>query len=114
MKTQSLKKFIVGLAFASAMAIPAIVHAQQPSSPSTKSEVTASETSVSGKITEKTSRAITVSGQSIAVTSATSITKGGERVKLEDLKVGDRVSVSTIKTEDGRILAVTVEASSAG
>ncbi len=130
MKSHSQKTMVLSFIVAAALAMPAIAQTDQPksetpsgsssssavetpstpSSPSTPSaSMDTDQNKVSGKVTAKSDDSLTVDGQTIVVTRSSTLTKAGSPVKIGDLNVGDKVTVSTIKGADGKLLAVTVE-----
>lgn len=108
MKINLGKKIVAGAVVVAAVAMPAMLRADEVSGWMTRTLSIPVDNSISGRISDKTENGITVEGQIIGVNSATAFTRGGARIKLEDLKVGDKVSVVTTKGDDGRLLAVSV------
>lgn len=111
MKTQNRNQLLPLLSVAIALAMPLFAHAAAPVVNSPVPAPLASDTNVSGKITTKSDTAVTVDDKTFTVNGATSITKGGAKMKLEDLKVGDTVSVTATKADGGQMLAVSIEVS---
>jgi hypothetical protein len=108
---KKMRSCFILLAFA--LALPnAVALAERPSSsaPKITTGMGSEETNkVTGKITRKTNSAIAVGGKMIALNPATTLTKGGEAITLQDLNIGDQVSVVVAQTDNGDLQAVTIE-----
>jgi len=92
----------------SALAVPLTVQANQ-SGPSMRETAVSDRDKISGTVEALSDDNFTVKGQAVYVTSASTVTKGGVPIKLSDLSVGDKVTVTTIKNSEGKLLAVTVD-----
>ncbi len=115
MKNLTLETTVVGIVLVAAWAAPAMVHAEKSFFSAGVTNVAAENGKIlDGKITERTADGITVAGYTLVVNSATAITtKGGEKAKLDDLKVGDRVRVIIAKATDGNVVALSIEVGAA-
>lgn len=113
MNTNNLLKTTKGACFllVAILAIPVTVVNVRAAfdSPANSSPSRPESTKVVGKITQKTNNAIAVSGQMITVTASTAYSKSGTVISLNDLNIGDEVSVVAIQNEDGQLRALTVE-----
>ena len=63
---------------------------------------------VSGSVGSKSDKSLTVDGKTVQIGSSTSITKSGQPITAGDIKVGDKVSVSTTTGADGNQQAVAI------
>lgn len=63
---------------------------------------------LSGSVGSKSDKSLTVDGKTVQISSATSITKSGQPIKADEIKVGDKVSVSTSTGADGKQQAVAI------
>lgn len=108
MKSHIQKTILLSFIFGSALAVPLTVQANQ-SGPTMRETAAADREKISGTVEALSDDNFTVKGQTVHVTSASSVTKGGTPIKLSDISVGDKVTVSTIKNSEGKLLAVTVD-----
>jgi hypothetical protein len=75
--------------------------------------ITSSQFIVNGEVTERNETGFTVLSRTselttVLVTEDTAITKGAVTIKLTDLAVGDKVSVTAMRSADGKLVAVSV------
>lgn len=63
---------------------------------------------VSARNDQATAPSLTVDGRALQVTASTTITKAGQTIRLGDIAVGDRVSVTTLPGTGGQPQAVTI------
>jgi hypothetical protein len=53
-------------------------------------------------------QSLTIEGRTVQVTASTTITKAGQTIRLGDIALGDRVSVTTLPDTGGQPQAVTI------
>lgn len=75
--------------------------------------ITSSQFIVNGEVTERTEAGFTVLSRTselttLLVTEDTAITKAAATIKLRELAVGDQVSVTAMRSADGKLIAVNV------
>jgi hypothetical protein len=63
---------------------------------------------VSARDDRATAPSLTIDGRTVRVTASTTITKAGQALRLGDIAVGDRVSVTTLPDTGGQPQAVTI------
>mgnify|MGYP001549788625 FL=1 len=63
---------------------------------------------VSARNDQATVQTLTVDGRTLQVSASTTITKAGQMIRLGDIAVGDRVSVTTLPGTGGQPQAVTI------
>lgn len=127
MKTSSRKITAFGFLVMSALALPVVAQTNKdndkdsssstlptPASPEAPAMGGKDQSMLSGQVGAKTDTTLTVEGQALQVTSTTTITKGGQMIKIEDIQVGDKVSASTLKRADGKLQAVTITVTPGG
>jgi hypothetical protein len=102
-------KKAMGLSFIFAVAIAAPVLVQAIEAGPVFGRASSDTDKVSGKVEAKTTDSLSVNGHTVQVTNATTITKEGAPIKIGDVNVGDKVSAVTVKSSDGRLLAVSIE-----
>jgi hypothetical protein len=92
------------------LAVPVLAQSDKTHPPDAPAPGLASDQgTINGQVAAKSQKGLTVAGQSVLVDSATALTKeGGQAIKLDDINVGDKVSVTTIKRVDGKLQAVAV------
>lgn len=106
---------VLGFIFASLLAALGVTQAAPAApAPSAREVAVGDDDKVAGTVEAKSDDTVTVKGQTLHVNSATKITKDGASIKLGDINVGDKVTATTIKSTDGRLLAVTVEVTGTG
>jgi hypothetical protein len=109
MKNKPLKPALLGLLFASGLALVAIpVTAQAQPNPADPSVVPPPmkpdnrlTTNISGKVTAKTDNTLTVDNRTVTLTGATTYSKSGASIGSGDVKVGDTINIVT--TDDGQV-----------
>ncbi len=82
--------------------------ATAPSAGSSSSSMGSMSNVLSGSVGSKSDKSLTVDGKTVAISSSTSITKSGQPIKADEIKVGDKVSVSTSTGADGKQQAVAI------
>lgn len=100
---------MLGLIGAAVLMIPVIVKAQadNPMAPPSADE---SQSQVSGQVTEKSDGLLTIDAKTtIGLNDSTAFIRDGQAIKLDDIKVGDRVRVTTTQGMGGDLLASQVE-----
>lgn len=122
MKNSIIKKItLISVFAASALVVPVFAQADRDSSksagssaasPSAGAGSSSSSSSmssvVSGSVGSKSDKSLTVDGKTVQISSSTSITKSGQPIKADEIKVGDKVSVSTSTGADGKQQAVAI------
>jgi hypothetical protein len=108
MKKQILKTMLFTLVAAALVTVPAISRADDSTNaPAVK---TSKKSMLHGKAdaVDTAAMTLTVGTQVVNVTSATKITKDNKPATLEEVMVGDAVSVSYKKGDDGKLNATSI------
>jgi hypothetical protein len=109
-----LKLALLGLLAAAVAGLPFGARAADTNAPAAEKKASQTKKSstlpVHGKLKalDKTAKTISIGEQTIQITSATLISKGGKPATLEDGVVGEEVSAVYKKSEDGKLTATTV------
>ncbi len=68
-----------------------------------------SKKEITGRVSAKTDGSLTVGTTLLSVSSSTTITKGGQAIKLSDIAVGDPVRVTASPGENNVLQALSIE-----